>query len=497
MPDTEFVTIQGSSGQTLRDGIPVPSNAWGTHQGPSTCSCLTINAPSQRETMKTESIARIAVALLAAAAGLAQAATNYVFNGDSIQTAINAAADGDTIVIAGGQYNESLSITKRLALQRLQGEEVFITGNVTLSGIVAPTNNPMIVSNLKIGGDTAKSLAINNCRHIWVNQVDLTQGYGLTANDSTLTLQNSVAPIVDLHRCDAAATRVNATSWFRHHTSGAAFNPDYVLTMLQCVVTNQNTTVDGCTARILYCDLYAVRSICGDLLAVGNHVRCRSTHPNTFYNNAFYSCGGKAEIRNNTVVSSGTMGYWYTTANNGVYIVNSEAHIHNNVFDLSAVVWDGYVDGDDINGINIEGDYGKTIEVSGNVFRGCYAPIRSHANRVAFRHNCSWQCSYAPNGGVLPEQCLTADPQFVDRLAGDFRLLPGSPCIDAGPPEAWFNDRDRTRNDIGCFGGGAYVPDGRTTDAPVPFGLSVLPRTVVKGVHDTVSVGGGGIVPGL
>ena len=43
------------------------------------------------------------------------------------------------------------------------------------------------------------------------------------------------------------------------------------------------------------------------------------------------------------------------------------------------------------------------------------------------------------------------DAQFEDTANHDYRLQAGSPCINAGDPNAFFNDPDGTRNDIGAL----------------------------------------------
>jgi len=52
-------------------------------------------------------------------------------------------------------------------------------------------------------------------------------------------------------------------------------------------------------------------------------------------------------------------------------------------------------------------------------------------------------------GGLAGIGNLDADPMFADTLAGDYSLLPGSPCIDAGDP-SFPLDTDGSRVDIGA-----------------------------------------------
>jgi parallel beta-helix repeat protein len=60
------------------------------------------------------------------------------------------------------------------------------------------------------------------------------------------------------------------------------------------------------------------------------------------------------------------------------------------------------------------------------------------------------------------------DPMFFDLEAGDYSLVKGSPCIDAGSPSLAENDTDGTRNDMGAFGGpGAAGWTGALPQVPV------------------------------
>ncbi|MDD3647593.1 MAG: right-handed parallel beta-helix repeat-containing protein [Candidatus Dojkabacteria bacterium] len=52
-----------------------------------------------------------------------------------------------------------------------------------------------------------------------------------------------------------------------------------------------------------------------------------------------------------------------------------------------------------------------------------------------------------------PATNLTVDPMFVDKDGGDYHLQTGSPAINAGHPDAQYNDPDGSRNDIGAYGG--------------------------------------------
>ncbi len=89
-------------------------------------------------------------------------------------------------------------------------------------------------------------------------------------------------------------------------------------------------------------------------------------------------------------------------------------------------------------------------------------------------------------GGSQSFDDINSDPLFTDFANGDFTLTSDSPCIDAGPPDPQYNDRDGSRNDIGMFGGHNFIPDGRTTNKPIVLGLDVAPIAVPTGGTVTI-----------
>ncbi len=82
-------------------------------------------------------------------------------------------------------------------------------------------------------------------------------------------------------------------------------------------------------------------------------------------------------------------------------------------------------------------------------------------NGIAFSGEAQMKISYCDiEDESLPDSSgnIYASPLFVDAEGGDYRLAAGSPCIDAGNPDAVYNDADGSRSDMGAFGGTGYAP---------------------------------------
>ena len=130
-------------------------------------------------------------------------------------------------------------------------------------------------------------------------------------------------------------------------------------------------------------------------------------------------------------------------------------------------------------------------KIFGNVIWSCKANNNVRGNRLVYapfakvvlKHNVLWPQNADQNlvdGGVENVDNLNADPRFVHN-DNDHHLKADSPAINAGPPQAQYNDRDGTRNDAGMYGGHNYLPDGRTTNKPIAVGLKTSPVFVPAG----------------
>lgn len=105
--------------------------------------------------------------------------------------------------------------------------------------------------------------------------------------------------------------------------------------------------------------------------------------------------------------------------------------------------------------------------ISGNILVGhnatemINAPYAKITNNICFSN----QDACGTQSGIT-----VVDPMFEDLI--DFRLAAGSPAIDAGPVDYVFSDLDRSRNDIGAYGGPWSIEQydvQRNQDRTTPF----------------------------
>ena len=76
------------------------------------------------------------------------------------------------------------------------------------------------------------------------------------------------------------------------------------------------------------------------------------------------------------------------------------------------------------------------------------------SNEIEVSDNSELLITYSNiDGGFEGEGNINSDPLFNDPSNGDFSLQNGSPCIDMGDPNIWYDDLDGSNSDMGAIGG--------------------------------------------
>jgi len=118
--------------------------------------------------------------------------------------------------------------------------------------------------------------------------------------------------------------------------------------------------------------------------------------------------------------------------------------------------------------------------------------LSNNANNSGF-HQSVWDYNCFYNSGNIPypgSNNITSDPLFINPSNGDFRLQATSPCIDAGHPTLIYSDIDRTRNDMGIYGGSYTMSNYENLTNPMVIGIFTSPTQVIQG-QDVIITGSG------
>jgi hypothetical protein len=397
---------------------------------------------------------------------LSHGAVIMVSPGQSVQAAINSASTGDEIVLQAGSYNEDLNITgKGLTLRAFNLPWIAKSISVFNSSTPCKFENFQLLEDLN---STDTNLEVRNANiggSIKVNQA------GLKLTKSTIDNQVLVNNSVNTSGSDTEAFITQST-------------------------ISQRMVCKAKKSWVCYNSIrYGIYR--GTSHIIGNHFNGRS----------WPGIGLKIEgAQTNAFIRNNIIHSYKTGTNNdindqciGILITqNAQADIINNlIYDCFDAYDKGYENRVGL-GIYVNSTIGTKI--FGNTIWNCF--VRNGGNSVAsclvyapsqgvlLHNNCLWASSHSDSneigGGVVKVNCFDANPKFTDSSNGDFTLKPESPCIDKGPPDPQYNDRDGSRNDIGMFGGHNFIPDGRTTNKPIVLGLDIAPIAVPTGGTVTI-----------
>ncbi|MFC2138827.1 hypothetical protein ACFLTE_11685, partial [Bacteroidota bacterium] len=323
----------------------------------------------------------------------------------TIQSAMNAAATGDTVLVDEGPYYENI---------RFYGKSIIVASKFILD------QDPDHITNTIINGSEATNSDSASCVMFYGEDANaVLQGFTLTEGRGTKYILSDLT------------TTTKYDGQITVEGGGIFFNKSSATVKNNLIINNEAAAISGYD----YNGGGAISSFCGNP---------------SIYNNVI--------IHNRAVTANGTYGYA-----SGIVFNESNGTIRNNI------IYNNHTTGRAAIFIDINKDaIVENNTIVGNTSDRDAAGIFNRTPNSIFRNNIVWGNINSTNQimGIgdqdvfeytFTDQVFSSRPTVSNEYPdfGDYGFIldEGSPCIDAGNPEATFNDVNNSKNDVGAYGG--------------------------------------------
>jgi len=408
---------------------------------------------------------------------LTHGAVITVGSGESIQTAVDGAADGDEIVLTyPGQYVGNVTVNgKGLTIRSLNQALTSVLGNFSVTGLTA--GKEMNFQSFNFSGDL-------NCTGAGILRVkDVQIGNSLIGSGlAKIVLQNveimnslSATQVTDCYIRRSTITKT-ANIEGKQDANG---NPTRFV-FLQSTIKEKLTSTTA-ISWIGYSNLEE-SYFEGTLEIVKNEFRGKNSN----FGGIGIDLNGTnttANIHNNLIKDfreddSGTLNYQSI----GIRISgNAKANIFNNTITHN---YDIRGNGTEIySGIGIYVVQTAGTKIFGNIL---------HDNGVAGGSDTGAANIWAPaqNVTIAYNAMIAFSTSGLVRGGAENHAMVNSKnaadLVDKGHPDVTHQDRDGSRNDIGPSGGRNYLTNGSTTNGPIPISFTADPLAVPIGGTVTI-----------
>jgi hypothetical protein len=433
----------------------------------------------------------VCFAFLGVLADAASGATNGVVLGQSFQSVIDASAPGDVLIVQPGLYLDTNTVfNKSLAIlpSGTNGGTIQFLGPVQVTGSSTSSFQKVYFGDtVQIAGSTASFF--DSVFNASVTAAGGKVTFKRTIFNGSLTLSNN-ASLEALRTTNYGSLTATATSG-----SGATFLAVQSRFFETVVLSGYKVWLGYNDFSPTAQDMANLQQTDCESVLIGN----RFTANAYIFVNAISATRGNLKAYNNFISGNMASGSTWRGGWLGVVLNSTTAEFVNNTIRCGngyksngyrgmqvsgggSVILRGNIISLNLNGNGDCGYFLSALEALGAASQSVFS---SYCDLHAALLTCPNDRVEAMTGIVPPPvNCLL---QINPNLGNDGSPNPGSPCLNAGPPEAIYNNRDGTRNTMGFTGGPYWNPANYTNNNPMVFFLTGQ-QMVLSGVQTNIQI---------